>query len=175
MTDMATPPASCWLTDAVMMARSAIEGFGLFPVRPIAAAEPVARFGGQLVSDAELETLLAESTTYVDTLSVYPGRNLVLPRDNPNHAGNHSCNPNTWWTDPFSVVARHDIGPGQEITLDYGTITDAPAFTMSCRCGSANCRDVVTGRDWQITSLKRAYGGHWVPVLRDRIANETFR
>lgn len=170
MTEHPALAASCWLTDGVVETSSKIEGSGLIAIRPIAAGDPVMRFGGELVDDAQLASLMASSQAYIDTLSVYEGVNLVLPADVPNHAGNHSCDPNTWWTDPFMTVARRDIAEGQEVTLDYGTITDSSDFRMACRCGAANCRGVVTGQDWRIESLQRSYGDHWVPVLRDRIS-----
>lgn len=172
MPEYPAPSASCWLTDAVVAAPSPMGGSGLFAIRPIAAGDLVMRFGGELVDDAELTALMASSSTYVDTLSVYEGVNLVLPADVPNHTGNHSCDPNTWWRDPFSTVARRDIPEGQEVTIDYGTITDSSDFRMACRCGSADCRGVVTGEDWRIGSLQRSYGDHWVPVLRNRISGE---
>lgn len=170
MTENPAPPAACWLTDAVIAASSPMGGSGLFAIRPIAAGDLVMRFGGELVDDAELAALMASSPGYVDTLSVYEGVNLVLPPNAPNHTGNHSCDPNTWWADPFSTVARRDIAEGQEVTVDYGTITDSSDYRMACRCGAANCRGVVTGEDWRIRSLQQSYGDHWVPVLRDRIS-----
>lgn len=169
--DIMLPEPDCWLTGAVAPHPSSIEGSGLFAVRPILAGEAVARFGGRMVSDAELADLLWTASTYIDTLSVYADANLVLPPGAPNHSGNHSCNPNTWWTDPFSTVATHDIAVGDEVTIDYATITDDDNFSMPCRCGSPACRGAVAGADWRRSDLQDRYGQHWVPVLQDRIAH----
>lgn len=150
-----------------------IEGRGLVAVKPIPAGTIVAGFGGRLVTDAELSGLIASASQYIDTVSVYSDTNLVLPPGTDNHAGNHSCDPNTWWVDPFSAATRRDVSVGEELTIDYGTITDDPGFTMACSCGSSECRQVVTGSDWRRPELLARYATHWVPILRDRIAQLT--
>ena len=164
------PGPECWLSDALEVRSSRIDGLGLFAARPIPAGEIVSRLGGRLVTDSELNRLFSETTSYIDTVSVYSDRNLVLPDGSNNHAGNHSCDPNTWWLDPFLIIARRGIASDEEITIDYASITDDTQFSLECRCGAANCRGVVTGTDWRDTRLQTAYGEHWVPVLRDRIA-----
>jgi SET domain-containing protein len=163
----------CWLDPLVRVGRSVIEGEGLFATAPFPCGTVLSRFGGRLVTDAELRDLLTEAAStgsYVDTLSLHPDQNLVLPPGSAQHAGNHGCDPNTWWVDPCLVVARRDLDAGEELTLDYATITDDPEFAMACSCGSASCRGRVTGSDWCLPHLREAYGEHWVPVLRERIA-----
>jgi hypothetical protein len=78
--------------------------------------------------------------------------------------GNHSCDPNTWWVDAVTLVARRDIRPGEEVTNDYGTSTGTD-FEMVCSCGAAVCRGVVTGEDWRREDLQERYGDHWIPAL----------
>lgn len=166
------PEPGCWLSPLARVGKSAIEGHGLFAHANIECGHAIARFGGHLATDAELRQLFAAaaaSDAYVDTLSIYDGINLVLPTDVPSRAGNHSCDPNMWWVDPYTVAARGDIVAGEELTLDYATITDDAEFTLSCRCGAERCRGRVTGVDWQLPELQQAYENHWVPVLRDRI------
>lgn len=166
------PEPDCWLHPEIEVVPSAIEGRGLSARARIAAGTRVARLGGRLVPEEELRELLAaasRSGAYVDTVSVYEGVHLVLPSGDPLHAGNHSCDPTMWWADPYTLVARRDVLPGEELTLDYATITDDRTFTMECLCGAVLCRGRVTGQDWQLTALQHAYGDHWVPVLRQRI------
>jgi len=164
------PLTECWLSPLVRVGSSSIEGQGLFAARTIPAGTAVSRFGGRLVSDAELRDLLSDSPTYVDTLSIGHDVNLVLPPDVPNHAGNHGCDPNSWWVDPYSVATRRDVAAGEELTLDYGTITDDVEFEMPCGCRASSCRGRITGRDWKLPELQARYADHWVPVLRQRIA-----
>jgi uncharacterized protein len=94
---------------------------------------------------------------------------LVLPPNRPNGKGNHSCDPNLWWTGPYTLTARRDIPAGEELTNDYATSTGVAGFTMSCQCRAACCRGTVTGLDWQRRDLQERYGEHWVPGLLHRI------
>jgi hypothetical protein len=149
---------------------SRIEGRGLMATETIAAGEAVERLGGMLVSDDDLSRMMDSATSYVDSVSVYDGVNLVLPTGSPAHFGNHSCDPTLWWVDPFTLVARIEVQAGSEVTVDYGTLTDDPDFAMECNCGAALCRNVITGSDWQRRDMQQRYGDHWVPVLRRRIA-----
>ncbi len=176
MTAAPAPQPDCWLHPDVEPRRSPIEGTGLFALQPIPAGTPVSRLGGRLVSWSRLEELLAEAAArpdapYLDTISVTDTRHLVMPPRRANGYGNHSCDPNLWWTGDYTLSARRDIPVGAEVTVDYATLTAPPEFTMACACGSgALCRGVVTGEDWRRADLRERYGDHWVPVLAERIA-----
>lgn len=163
------PPVEPWLHPSLSVRDSPIEGMGLFATAPIEAGTRVAVFGGRLVTDGELEALLSASDRYVDTLSIDSNLNLVLPGRSPLGYGNHSCDPNMWWAGDFALTARRALVPGDEATLDYGTITDAADYVMACRCGSTFCRWQVTGNDWSLPDLQARYGQHWVPALLSRI------
>lgn len=71
---------------------------------------------------------------------------------------NHSCDPNTWWADDDTIIARRDIQPGEEITYDYSTTEVAPEMDMPCLCGSLICRINVTNRDYLIPEWQRRFG-----------------
>lgn len=163
-------PAEPWLHPAVAVRTSYIAGRGLVATRDVAPGTVVTRFGGRLVTDEELVDLIAASDAYVDTLSLDADMNLVLPPGTDAGLGNHGCEPHLWWEDPFSLVTRRPIAAGDELLVDYGTITDDAGFRMPCRCGAALCRGVVTGRDWQLAELRDRYGDRWAPGLRRRIA-----
>jgi hypothetical protein len=170
---IAAPEADCWLHPDVEVRESPIQGRGLFARRPIRAGTLVSRLGGRLVSGAELGRLLAEPDRgYIDTIAVGEDRHLVLPPRRDNGYGNHGCDPNLWWVGPYQLAARRDIAGGEELTNDYGTSTADPGFEMACACGSKLCRAVVTGDDWRRPELRRRYGTHWIPMLRDRIAHD---
>ncbi|MEV0720959.1 SET domain-containing protein [Asanoa sp. NPDC050611] len=171
------PEPDCWLHPDVEVRPSPIAGRGLFASRPIAAGTAVSRLGGRLVDGAELQALLAAAARdprhpYVDTITVTDALHLVLPPERPNGRGNHSCDPNLWWTDAYTLTARRDIRAGDELTNDYATSTAVATFTMDCACGSALCRHRITGTDWQRVDLARRYGDHWVPALLDRISRQ---
>lgn len=154
-----------WLHPGVEVRHSPIAGEGLFATEAIDEGTVVSRLGGREVTTAELEELFATSDTYVDTITVGPGLHLVLPPGTPNGKGNHSCDPNLWWTDAVTLVARRDIAPGEEVTNDYGASTASADFAMDCSCGATLCRGRVTGDDWRRADLRERYGDHWVPAL----------
>ncbi|WP_170213362.1 SET domain-containing protein [Catellatospora citrea] len=169
---MAVPAADCWLHTDVEVDTSPIAGKGLFTRAALPAGTIVSRLGGRLVSEAELRELFARAAReqrYVDTVSVAHDLHLVLPPRQPNGYGNHSCDPNLWWVDAYTLAARRDIAAGEELTNDYGTSTAVADFRMDCACGTALCRSVLTGDDWQLPDLRERYGDHWIPLLLDRI------
>ena len=58
----------------------------------------------------------------------------------------------------------------EELSLDYALITVSPEWRMLCQCGSALCRGVVTGSDWQVPALQQRYAGHFPAFINARIA-----
>lgn len=171
---IAPPAAACWLHPDVEVRRSAIAGRGLFAGAAIASGTIVSRLGGHLVSGQRLRELFAAAARdpqhpYIDTITVAADLHLVLPPEQPNRYGNHSCDPNLWWVGPYELAARRSLAPGEELTNDYATSTAEPDFVMDCSCGSPLCRGVVTGDDWRRSDLRERYGEHWVPALATRI------
>ncbi|MEV0387729.1 SET domain-containing protein [Nonomuraea sp. NPDC050643] len=154
-----------WLTPSARRQPSPIHGAGLFAREQIRQGEPVMRLGGRVITDEAL----ADLTPPYSSLTVAEGTHLLLDLAHPVSSGNHSCDPNLWHLDATTVVARRDIGPGEELTIDYATHTGVESWSMTCRCAAAACRSVVTGGDWRLPRLQAAYGAHWSPSLRERI------
>lgn len=73
---------------------------------------------------------------------------------------NHSCDPNTWWGDSDTMIARRDIQPGEEITYDYSMTELAIPFVMACSCGSPNCRGTISNEDYLDAAWQAQYGNH---------------
>ena len=166
------PESDCWLHPAAEVRPSPVAGEGLFASTHMPAGTAVSRLGGRLVTGTELRRLLHaqhRSEGYVDTITVAADVHLVLPAGRPNGKGNHSCDPNLWWAAPYTLAARRDISAGEELTNDYATSAGEEDFVMPCRCGTAQCRGVVTGNDWSRPELQERYGDHWVPGLYSRI------
>ncbi|MFF0769649.1 SET domain-containing protein [Nonomuraea wenchangensis] len=157
-----TPAPHCLLHPAVEVRPSPIAGDGLFAMTPLPAGTVVSRLGGRLVTWDALRELLADpAVPYVDTVAVGDDLHLVLPPGSPSGKGNHGCDPNLWWSAPYTLVARRDVSRGEELTLDYATCTKAPGFVLECRCGAPLCRGRVTGEDWKRADLRERYGDHW--------------
>lgn len=170
-------PTSLWAHPNVVVKDSAIEGKGLFAAKTLPEGEIVIRLSGRMVSTTELVRLIEyanadPSHPYVDTLTIYEDRHLVLPAGSMVHFGNHSCDPNLWHVGPFEIATRRVVCEGEELTVDYGTQSGGPGFSMACYCGSPLCRGVVSSSDWRLSTLQERYQGHWVPALELRISND---
>jgi uncharacterized protein len=168
------PEPDCWLHPDVQIGPSPIAQLGLFARADIPQDAVVSRLGGRLVTGRELQQIFGEAAQrpdhrYVDTIAVGEDVHLVVPTGQPNHYGNHSCDPNLWWADAYTLVARRTIRAGEEVTSDYATSTGIATFAMACTCGSSLCRSVITGEDWRRPELQARYGGHWNPMLFARI------
>lgn len=138
-------PRDVWVSDVVAVRPSAIAGDGLFAVEDLPMGTLVLRLGGRVVTTAELERLLAvPDGPYVDTITVGDDAHLVLPSGSPAHYGNHSCDPNLALSGRLEIVTRRPVAAGEELTIDYATLSGAPGFSMPCTCGSACCRGVIT-------------------------------
>jgi hypothetical protein len=166
------PSPDCWLHPAVSSGPSAIAGTGLFATAPIAAGTAVSRVGGRLVSTAELHALIADAPRhrgYLDSIVVDEDAQLVLPPRSECRFSNHSCDPNLWWSDAYTLSAKRDVAAGEELTNDYATSSADPRFLLRCHCESTRCRGMISGDDWRIPELQLRYDGHWVPMLQRRI------
>jgi uncharacterized protein len=145
---------------------SKIEGTGLFAGRAFAEGETVLVLGGTLVDDAELVHLRRHSS-----LAVGEGINLLQAEDDPARYGNHSCEPNLWLADEVTVVTRRAVEAGEELTIDYATMTVVP-WQMECSCGAPSCRGVVTGEDWRRRDLQERYAGRFSPFINARVSSQ---
>ncbi len=79
---------------------------------------------------------------------------------------NHSCDPSAW-LEGLDVVARRDLEPGDEVTLDYATFCTEPMRSFECACGAARCRGEIRGTDYLEDFVER-YGDHLSPYVRAR-------
>jgi D-alanine-D-alanine ligase len=79
---------------------------------------------------------------------------------------NHSCDPSAW-LEGLDVVARRDLAPGDEITLDYATFCTEPLREFPCACGAEECRGTVRGGD-HLEDFVARYGDHVSDHVRRR-------
>jgi SET domain-containing protein len=155
--------AKTWITPKARKGvASGIAGRGLRVVEPISAGEVVAVKGGHIVSRAEHlqlpDPLPNSSVQITDDL-------VLVARDHAEYEAvmlyiNHSCDPNVGMGGNIVLVAMRDVGTGEELTIDYAMFDDYDG-TMTCTCGSTDCRSVIDGRDWRRRDLQARYRG-WV-------------
>ena len=82
---------------------------------------------------------------------------------------NHSCDPNLGVRGEITFVAMRDIRAGEELTHDWA-MTDDDEYSLKCNCGASNCRQMLTGKDWQRPDLQRRYAGYFSAYLARKIA-----
>ena len=70
----------------------------------------------------------------------------IIP-DFPFLFSNHSCNPNCGINENLELTALKNIEEGAELVWDYSTSMLERSWTMECKCGAANCREVIRDFD----------------------------
>jgi uncharacterized protein len=151
------------LHPAIVVSQSAmIHGQGLIALWPIAAGEVVWRLDPEAkrIPCAEVKTWSAEQLAVFRFVGFQCCAEDYAVCEGPDRYMNHSCDPNTWWIDSDTMVARRDIAPGDEVTADYSTSEIAVDFALTCRCGSPLCRGLVTNNDYLDPAWQERYGSH---------------
>jgi SET domain-containing protein len=153
---------------------SPTHGIGSFARAPIAAGEVVEIVGGVVMSDDEFRAFQRTAARY-NAIQIAEDRHLVERLEvTARRAGgslNHSCDSNLWLADAVTLVARRDIAPGEELTVDYALFTAQPAWRLEhpCQCGAPVCRRTITGDDWRLPAVQARYYPHFSPFLNRRI------
>lgn len=164
-----------WISPKLEVRESMLHGRGLFAKEAMAQGEVVVIWGGNFVQDearAQLAKAQGKAIQRIDKnlweIFVYETRH-----DDPAYGHNHSCDPNTWMNDEVTITALRDIFPSEELTIDYVTfVMDEHYKIPECRCGSDQCRHVVTGKDWRRKDLQLRYGDHFSPYLLELIRQQ---
>src|SRR6476659_319544 len=131
--------------------KSKIHGRGLFAIADIARDEIVAVKGGHIVDG---RTLREKITPRLGPVEIQIDDDLFIApvtekeRELSMLCSNHSCDPNLGVSGEITFVAMRDVSAGEELTHDWA-MTDDDDYSMECNCGAANCRRILTGKDWQ--------------------------
>ncbi len=146
----------------IMRSEETIEGRGLITNAPIAAGEVLSRLDPDqpkmLISDL-FKLPQAEQDRLMHFCYQCDAEHVVCEEGIEKYM-NHSCDPNTWWLDDDTMIARRDIAEGEEITYDYATTEISVPFEMECLCGSPACRKVITTRDYLEPAWQARFEGH---------------
>jgi uncharacterized protein len=164
-----------YLSPKTEVRESKIYGRGLFATMGIAKDEIVAVKGGYIV---DRKTLRERITPRLGPVEIQIGQDLFIApvtdeeRELSMLYSNHSCNPNLGVRGEISFVAMRDIRVDEELTHDWAT-TDDDEYSVECECGAANCRKILTGKDWQKPELQKRYAGYFSAYLADKIARQS--
>lgn len=159
-----------WIDPRVELRPSPM-GMGTFAGRLIHEGEVIFRWGGVVLTESEMRRGWHKPHTASE---IDVGIYLCGPPDDPDSADdftNHSCDPTAWLADEATVVARHEISAGEEITLDYATFSshENDVVFEDCRCGAPHCRGIVTEGDWRRPELQERYREHFSPHINELI------
>jgi len=147
----------------------------MFATTEIAKDEIVAVKGGHIV---DRKTLRERITPRLGPVEIQIGQDLFIApvtdeeRELSMLYSNHSCNPNLGVRGEITFVAMRDIRVGEELTHDWAT-TDDDEYSVECECGAANCRKILTGKDWQKPELQKRYASYFSAYLADKIARQS--
>jgi uncharacterized protein len=160
-----------WISPQVEIRESSTGGKGIFAVSAINEGEEVVVWGGEYTNKVG-----ADIATKQGKLVMQWDEDLFSVEDRGNDLGyfiNHSCDPNLWMKNAFTLIAQKNIPIGKELTADY-CLWEADENYVSkwaCTCGSPNCRKSITGKDWRYPYIQKKYFGHFSPLINKRIAN----
>lgn len=141
-------------------------GYGMFALRTLRTGEVVVRYEERphtLVSRRHVERQWRglrrrwfDQYAWPLTTDLY-----AMWSENPEdwRPVNHACDPNTW-LEGLDLVARRDIGPGEELTVDYATFCGPSMSPFECLCGAPGCRQIIRGSDCLLPQLRERYRGH---------------
>ena len=145
---------------AFVVRHSTIHGTGVFAARDIAAEEEIIEYAGRRITPAQADAEYPDDDGHT-FLYVLNEHWLIDAGVDGNDARwiNHSCDPNceVWLIETEDGDPAHDrlviqamrlIRAGEELTYDYGIVTDEPITDAIralwvCRCGSPKCKGTM--------------------------------
>ena len=123
------------------VAKSGIQGTGLFTDAPIQRRRKLGEMSGERISVREARQR-AKGAARIVIVEISSTRAIDGSVDGgPFQFVNHSCDPNTFIRVAHGRVefySRRNIRAGEELTCDYGD--SHHEGTLPCRCGHSKCR-----------------------------------
>ncbi len=163
-----------WVDPRQVFRASPTQGIGAFARALIRGGEVVEIVGGVTMTEEEFRAFQRPASRY-NAIQIDEQLHLVEQPEATQQRGggslNHSCDSNLWMADEVTLVARRDISPGEELTVDYALFTVQVDWRLDqpCGCGSPLCRQTVTGNDWLRPDVQQRYYPHFSPFINRRI------
>lgn len=162
-------PKEDFVTPKAEIRETKNKGKGLFAKEKINKGEVVIVWGGNYVTKDEAEVAKQQGK-----LVMQFDDNLFSVEDRGESSAyfvNHSCNPNLWMKDSFTLEALKDININEELTADYVMWETREDYVSKwvCFCGSINCRGRITGKDYLLLDLQQRYKNHFLPFINKKI------
>ena len=157
-----------WLSPKAQMRITPGKGSGSFAIAPIFKDEVVASFGGFVVNKQNLTNYSNDRVARSLQLNVDTYL-LSGPNPEPGDMINHSCSPNCGIKGTSSVVALKDIQIGEELSFDYAMTDTSQYDEFVCEGNEINCRQKITGSDWQNKELQSKYKNYFSSFVTNLI------
>lgn len=141
-----------------------LKGRGLFTTEKIKKGEKVITFDGHIMSFEQAQAIGRED--YVVPISSDQYTDPAYPEEYTNH----SCEANTGFISPTTLIAIRDINPDEELTFDYSLVT-ADDWEMDCQCSTQSCRGKITNfRDLPEDTKRELapYAPKWILDLENK-------
>lgn len=166
---MTKPLEDTWISPKIEIRQTLTKGKGMFAVEKIYEGLECVVWGGIYANGKEAERAKNNGKMVMQWDS-----DLFSVENKGEDIGyfiNHSCDPNVWMQDAYTLIAKRDIGIGEELTADYAFWEADEDFISEweCDCGASLCRKRVTGRDWRMPELQERYKNHFSPLIYKRI------
>ncbi len=139
----------------IRVERSGVHGQGVFATRHLAAGERLIEYVGEVISMAQAIARHPHDVNNPDHTFYFhldDGRVIdALHGGNASKWINHSCRPNCVPEEErgrIFIVTRRPVFKGEELTFDYGLVSDEPMtealkVRYACRCGAKKCRGTM--------------------------------
>lgn len=161
-----------WVSPKLTSGKSKIHGEGVFAKEEIGKGEKLMEFGGEKVSrDKVFSGYYRSRSIWIVGDHTYLALPITDTEESLDEHLNHSCDANSWLEDEVTLIAKQDIEPGEEITLDQGTwnfeYNDYTDNQETCHCEADSCRHVLTENDWKLAEVQEQYKDHFHPMVQD--------
>lgn len=164
------PAIHCYRSPKIEFRESGLDGRGVFAVDTIRKDEIVAIKAGHIVNSQQVKKF----TEKLGDFSLQIHDDFFLTPTTKAEVGqttifiNHSCDANIGFRGQVVYVAMREIKAGEELCHDYA-MARTDNYQMHCRCGSSDCRRIVTGDDWRNKAVQQKYGDYFVTYVLEKI------
>jgi len=160
----------CYRSPKIEVRSSDLGGRGIFAISKIDKDEVVAIKAGHIIHSDDIAEITASVGDYALQIcdGVYLGPTSTDEIEGMTIFINHSCDPNVGFSGQIIYVALRDIEPGEELCHDYA-MERTDDYSLTCRCGTAHCRGIITGDDWMRPELQARYGDRFSSYILEKI------
>lgn len=163
-----------WISKKVIIKDTKRYGMGAYAVKKISKDERVVMFGGHVITreeESKFSPEIYDNAIQIDEDLVIGAISIDEIEDGSMF--NHSCNANAGMRGQILLVAMRDIGVGEQITFDFGTVLynkkGTKPYRLECGCGEKNCRKIITDDDWKLKDVQRRYAGYFPLHIQEKI------